>query len=512
VPDVVEVGTRLVERYRLDERLGGPDNAASASHSAPSDGETMTYWRAHDELLERPVGICLLRAGDVHAGQVLRAARKAAVLTDARFLRVLDASEVDGVVYVVSEWVSATHLVDLLADGPLPPEEARALTAEVAGALAAAHEAGLAHLCLAPEHVLRTAHGQVKLAGLGVDAAARGTAAAAPTEAAARDTRAAAGLLYACLTARWPGEASSTLPAAPHDGTDLVRPRRVRAGVPDDLDNVVCRALDIPGRHGGGPLRTPADLVAALAATSSGSAVTSRLPAAAPVGADDRPAVTTPAYVSVYDDQGPPRRRSRSLTAVLLLIAVALLAGLALAVSQLLGTGDGAGDAATEQDSPGASPSASAAGALVAVTGTSTFDPPPDGSGEENSDRADLAVDGNADTAWPTKTYDDQFGPPPGLKKGVGLVLDLGETRAVVSVTVLVEGGATELEVRVAQDEGSQLRDYEALGDAVTADPRVEVRSAEPVRGRYVLVWLTSVPAADGGYRGQVAEVSVSAQ
>ena len=64
----------------------------------------------------------------------------------------------------------------------------------------------------------------------------------------------------------------------------------------------------------------------------------------------------------------------------------------------------------------------------------------------------------------------------------------------------------------MAQDEGSQLRDYERLGEEVTADPRVEVRSAEPVRGRYVLVWLTSVPAADGGYRGQVAEVSVSAQ
>ena len=89
------------------------------------------------------------------------------------------------VVYVVSEWVSATNLADLLADGPLQPAEARQLAVEVAEALSAAHRAGLAHLCLQPEHVLRTSHGQVKLAGLAVDAAVRGVAAADDTDAAA---------------------------------------------------------------------------------------------------------------------------------------------------------------------------------------------------------------------------------------------------------------------------------------------------------------------------------------
>ena len=108
--NAVEPGTRLVDRYRLEEHLGEEDGTS--------------YWRAQDELLDRPVGICLLPASDQGAERVLRAARRAAVLTDARFLRVLDASEVDGVVYVVSEWVSATNLVELLADGPLRPAEA----------------------------------------------------------------------------------------------------------------------------------------------------------------------------------------------------------------------------------------------------------------------------------------------------------------------------------------------------------------------------------------------------
>ena len=176
-------GTRLVDRYRLDKQLG--------------EAAGTTYWRAHDELLDRAVGLCLLPAGDEHAERVLHAARRAAALTDARFLRVLDASEVDGplgkVVYVVNEWVRATNLTDLLADGPLPPGEARDVALAVTEALCAAHEAGLAHLCLEPEHVLRTTHGQVKLVGLAVEAAVRGIEVPDPDAGARRDTEGAAG-------------------------------------------------------------------------------------------------------------------------------------------------------------------------------------------------------------------------------------------------------------------------------------------------------------------------------
>ena len=91
-PNAVEPGTRLVDRYRLEEHLGEADGTS--------------YWRAHDELLDRPVGHLPAAGGASQADRVLRAARRAAAVTDARFLRVLDASEVDGVVYVVSEWVT----------------------------------------------------------------------------------------------------------------------------------------------------------------------------------------------------------------------------------------------------------------------------------------------------------------------------------------------------------------------------------------------------------------------
>ncbi len=159
-PNTVEPGTRLVDRYRLEAALG---QAGSTS-----------YWRAQDELLDRPVGVCLLDGTSESAPAILSAARQAAAVTDPRFLRVLDASQTDSVVYVVTEWVAGSSLADLLGDGPLPPGEARLMVAEIAEALAAAHEQGLAHLCLRPEQVLRMAHGQVKVAGLAVDAAVRG--------------------------------------------------------------------------------------------------------------------------------------------------------------------------------------------------------------------------------------------------------------------------------------------------------------------------------------------------
>ncbi|HEX6936661.1 MAG TPA: protein kinase family protein [Actinomycetes bacterium] len=495
MPDVVEPGTRLVQRYRLEEHLGGPGHALGGD-------ESTNYWRAHDELLDRPVGVCLIAASDGRAQQVLRAAREAAALTDSRFLRVLDASEVDGVVYVVSEWVRATSLVDLVADGPLPPHEARALGLEISAALAAAHAAGLAHLCLQPGHVLRTAHGQVKLAGLGVDAAAAERS-LDDESAAAADTRGAAAVLYAALTGRWPGDGDTGLAPAPHDGAALCSPRQVRAGVPDDLDDVVCRALAVPGRHGGAPLRSPAELVSALTAAH----VTSRIPVVGAVVAHtpDRPPPSAP-----YDDQGARGGRPRAAAFAWSVAGLVLVVGLALFGGQLVMTALDGGESAADQTGDGGSTSSSSPGPTepLEVAEATTFDPPP-GDGEENSDRAARSVDGDPATAWPTKTYFDPFGPT-GLKDGVGLLLDLGKARDVAKVAITVQGGATDLELRVAERRGSALDDYEVVEQAANVDGRTVLRPDEPARARYVLVWLTAVPLREDGYRGEIADVTIS--
>lgn len=501
MPDVVEPGTRLVQRYRLEEHLGGPgvDDGGSSSVTTTGGGlvEGATYWRAHDELLDRPVSVCLLQAGTSYADRVLGAARRAAVLTDARFLRVLDAAEVDGLVYVVSEWVAASTLVDLLRDGPLPPAEARALAGEIAAALSAAHEAGLNHLALQPENVLRTAHGQVKLAGLAVDAAARGLRGTDPHDAARRDTQGAAEVLYAALTARWPGDEPTGLAPAPRDGDGLCSPRQVRAGVPDDLDDIVCRALRVPGRHGGPPLETVADLGRALATAQT----TSRLPLPGP----GRPR---------SEDDVPEEREARGprLTAVAWTVVVlVLLAGIGLAGWQLASTpfGPGASDTSASDPGPADEPPGGTARKLD-VRAATGFDPQgsADANGAENDDRARLAVDGDPATAWTTKTYNDPFGPI-GLKDGVGLLLDLGSPKEITEVAVRTPGGTTDLELRVADEAGSDLEDFEPVGEARNVDRRALLRPDE-VTARYLLVWLTALPPYEGRFRGDISEVVVT--
>jgi putative peptidoglycan lipid II flippase len=503
VPDVVEPGTRLVQRYRLEEHLGALEQALGGA-----DG--IVYWRAVDELLDRPVGVCLLPADDPRAPDVLRAARLAAAVGDSRFLRVLDASEVDGAVYVVSEWVSATSLVDLLADGPLAPQEAQELAVDLAGALSAAHDQGLSHLCLQPEHVLRTTHGQVKIAGLGVDAAARGVAPAGAEDAARRDTEGVASVLYAALTARWPGGDGTHLVPAPHDGSEVCTPRQVRAGIPDDLDDAVCRALGLPGRrHGADPLRTPGDLRAALSAAH----VTSRIPVVRSAGPRPRETEYPAPHVSPYA-RAPKGRRPLAATLAWVAAGLVLVVGLVLFGGQLLVAGLGGDDAtgSTPGDDPTGQQSEDPGGlSILKVAGATTLDPPP-GDGEENSDRAPLAVDDDPATAWPTKTYNDPFGPT-GLKFGVGLLLDLGSQQDVSRVAITVLGGATDLELRVADDAGDAgdaLDDYRLVDEASDVDGQAVLRPEEAVSARYVLVWLTQIPARDGTYRGEVADVTIS--
>lgn len=487
-PNAVELGTRLVDRYRLEAALG---EAGSTS-----------YWRAQDELLDRPVGLCLLDGTSESAAAILSAARQAAAVTDPRFLRVLDASQTDSVVYVVTEWVAGSSLADLLADGPLPPAEARSMVAEIAEALASAHEQGLAHLCLRPEQVLRMAHGQVKVAGLAVDAAVRGLTAASPEDAARRDAEGCAAILYAALTARWPSDNPSSLPPAPRENGVLCTPRQVRAGVPDDLDEIASRALINRHRAGARPLTSPAEIAALLASAH----VTTRLPVV-PAEGPDRDAAEadyTPSYLAPYEDtsrngRAAMGRAAWGLAALLLAVGIGLAAWQAVS---LMGGKDGSpsADPSATESSNGQSP--------LKVAGVQAFDPPPGGNGEENDDRAGRVLDGNTATVWTTKTYKEQFGPA-GLKPGVGLVLDLGKAGTARSVAVALRGSGTDLQLRVADQRSDRLDDYKLVAQVSNASGLVELRPDQPQQGRYLLVWLTAIPDAGLGFQGQIAEISV---
>ena len=111
------------------------------------------------------------------------------------------------------------------------------------------------------------------------------------------------------------------------------------------------------------------------------------------------------------------------------------------------------------------------------------------------------------------------FGSPKlgNLKRGVGLVLDLGAPQPVRSVQLSLSGAGTAVEFRVPQSDPAQTTTPPMSSDkswrTVTAEPNaVETATLAAEQGvttRYVLVYLTSLPKEGNGYRGGIYEVEV---
>ncbi|MFC0040577.1 protein kinase family protein, partial [Actinomadura rayongensis] len=242
---VIEPGARLAGRYRLEERI-----AAGGS----------TLWKAKDEILARAVAVRTFDDEFPRVREVVTSARAASRLTDPRLTQVFDADDSGENAYVVSEWVAGETLEQMLLKAPLEPGRAATLLYEAAEAVAAAHAAGLAHLCLTPRDLVWTTGGTVKILGVATDAVLGDRYADDPG---AQDARGLGAMLYAALTAHWPGDPEqSALPAAPRSGDVVQAPRLVQAGIPQPVDAIVCRCLGVEAA--GRPLTSPADVAAAL--------------------------------------------------------------------------------------------------------------------------------------------------------------------------------------------------------------------------------------------------------
>jgi hypothetical protein len=233
-------------RFRLDERI-----AAGA----------LSWWKATDALLCRPVTVHVLPRGVPVPAHVVEAVQAAARVSDPRLATIYDTDYTSEGPYIVSEWTPGTHLEDLVLAGRPSPALAAAMIADAADALAVAHQAGRPHLCLGPRSLRWDPGRGLKITGLGIDAALSGTGAADP---AAADTTALARMLYALLTGYWPGDEPTALPAAPRHKGRVYTPRQVRAGVPGVLDAITCHALQLQPPGAPQPVLTPAGLAMAL--------------------------------------------------------------------------------------------------------------------------------------------------------------------------------------------------------------------------------------------------------
>jgi putative peptidoglycan lipid II flippase len=499
----------LAGRYRVEDLLDVVSGVRS--------------WRAVDEVLSRAVYIQTLPADDPRAARILEAARAAAQVRDTRFLQVLDVDIEHGLAYVVREWTTGRSLTRVLADAPLSPDQAGALAHEVAAAMTTAHEDGLTHLLLRPGSIVITPDGRVKIAGLATEAAMHGAHA---DDAALLDAAGVGSLLYAALTGRWPGGPGHGLPAAPHIDGRVASPRQVRSGVPRLLDEVADRTLGYAARHNAPPLRSPAEVLDALTSGSSASRVNGLLGGFddattdsdhPPALLDDPVSLTPPQAVPAARSAAPPKRRSALARAFGVLVGALLLGAVALIGLELLRSAVGGGDVATESPSATApttvsSPpsSAPAEPTPVAIEAATDFDPPPGGSGDENSADAPLAIDGDLATSWKTMTYYD---PMEIQKDGVGIFLDLGSSVAVSGLNLRLVSADSDLEIRAAPETAAEppqaIDDWTVIAEVAKTAEAVPVSLETPVTTRYVLVWFTRLPPEGGDFRGGVAEVEV---
>jgi hypothetical protein len=506
-----EPGTRLAGRYRLVDQVAA--------------GSGWTMWKAMDETLARPVSVLTFAPGFPRIPQVVTAARAASRLTDPRLAQVFDVEDNGEQAYVVLEWVGGETLTDMLADSPLQPGQACALIADASRALAGAHAAGQVHLRLTPDTLRWTRGSGVKITGLGIDAALAGDGlvgdgAVDPT---VTDTVDLAALLYAALTGYWPGESQTALPPAPESDGMVCTPRQVTAGVSPAVDEVVCRALLQRGERHGAPIMSPGEFADALA----GVAPPVPLPEPAPIGTLEPPrypgqggyppngedhsnwALPERGRGGTAPYQGPPGRgprdggsggrggASRVAVTVVVVLVIAALVATALIISNSLRNSGGSKAANTPTAKP--SSSAPATAAVLKPVSDSTFNI--FGNDSEDAQEAPQAIDNSLKTAWATDYYkgSPNFG---GLKPGTGLLLDMGQAVKLSQVEVLFGSQCcTTAEIYLGNSSAmskTALSNFTKVAPSATVSGDHVFTANSSATGRYVLIWITSLPPMQG--------------
>ncbi|MDR1213131.1 MAG: murein biosynthesis integral membrane protein MurJ [Propionibacteriaceae bacterium] len=508
-------GALVAQRYRLRQFIGRQGQVGR--------------WRADDETLSRPVLVQAIEQEE-SADAVIATARLAADVTDARFVRVLDAVADGNGFYIVSEWIEGVWLSDLLRAGPLTAIESAWIVREVAQPLSAIHPLRLCHGRLTPARVLVTASGQIRVAGLMTDAVLDplpGDEFKARADQEAEDVTALGRLLYACLTGLWPGSEHVGLPLAPAGPHGPEGVLQVRPGASAALERIVDQIIS-PSPRGGLPRLVSADQVltalnGALGSADAAADLAHRLtggdrpvrlgahvnagaaippvivpatptapagagpagPPAAAAEAEDAE-VTAPVEDAPEGGRGarpgrPPRGRSIGLLVLVGLVVLGLLTAIVMALYD------------HAQDQPSGDLTAAPPRVPLTIQAVRVFDPEADGgNSEENDAEVAWAWDGDPSTAWRTVIYHHtQFGR---FKDGLGLVLDFGSAVDVSNVNLTLTNTPTPVKIMVPTNGDTvaapmdTIRNWTALAASPGQSAQVDI-SFQTQRTRFLLIY-----------------------
>ena len=234
-------------------------------------GMGVVYIAKHIHLGQRRVLKILapeLASDESFRTRFIRESRLAARVEHQNIVPIYDAGDSGELLYISMRYVDGSDLEALLEKrGALPPSETIAILDQVAGALDAAHEAGLVHRDVKPANILidltEGQRGHVYLTDFGLtkrtDSRSHLTKTGlllgtldyiSPEQSLGKDLDARADVyslgcvLYHCLTGEVPFPKGSVAAViAAHLMSEIPQPTAVRPELPDELDFVIAKAL-----------------------------------------------------------------------------------------------------------------------------------------------------------------------------------------------------------------------------------------------------------------------------